>query len=166
MKRAIFCVALLFFLATPSAEVFAQVNLGAILKPSAGKLRLKVNRVDGYPTNGGYKWVFEGAVSVSRDDWSLSCDRLVLITRNDPAHPGAKLKKEKRSLAALNLEELKSARATGNVKNVYKNTIAMSGQASYNAANRTVTLSGGSPKVWHGKDMMRARTIVLRLDDN
>lgn len=166
MRRALLSIALLIVLATLAGGALAQGDMESFLKSTAGKLKLEVDKVDGYPTGDGYEWVFEGDVSISQDDWTLTCDRFVLVTKDKPGKRAAQAKKAKRSLASLSLEDLKSARATGNVKIVFKKMMAMSAQATYDALKRTVTLSGGSPKIWQGKDMMQASTIVLHLDDN
>ena len=61
---------------------------------------------------------------------------------------------------------MKSMTASGNVKIVYDEIMATSNQALYDSSKRTITLTGGPPRLWRGPSMAVAQTVILHLDDN
>jgi lipopolysaccharide export system protein LptA len=55
--------------------------------------------------------------------------------------------------------------ASGNVKIVQNERMAVAGKALYDNAKRTITLTEG-PRLWQGADVMVAKTIIVYLDEN
>jgi lipopolysaccharide export system protein LptA len=113
----------------------------------------------------GKEATFEGNVKVNQGDVTLSCDQLVLVyDEKTGARTGdGRLKKLAKKLE--NVSQIKSITASGNVKIVQNERMAVAGKALYDNAKRTITLTEG-PRLWQGADMMVANTIIIYLDEN
>jgi lipopolysaccharide export system protein LptA len=113
----------------------------------------------------GKEATFEGNVKVNQGDVTLSCDQLVLVyDEKVGARTGeGRLKKLAKKLE--NVSQIKSITASGNVKIVQNERMAVAGKALYDNAKRTITLTEG-PRLWQGADVMVANTIIIYLDEN
>lgn len=113
----------------------------------------------------GKEATFEGNVKVNQGDVTLSCDQLVLVyDERAGARTGeGRLKKLAKKLE--NVSQIKSITASGNVKIVQNERMAVAGKALYDNAKRTITLTEG-PRLWQGADVMVAKTIIVYLDEN
>lgn len=60
---------------------------------------------------------------------------------------------------------MRSMTATGNVKVVQNERMAIAGQAIFDNVKRTITLTE-NPRLWQGADVAEARTIIIYLDEN
>jgi lipopolysaccharide export system protein LptA len=113
----------------------------------------------------GKEATFEGNVKVNQGDVTLSCDQLVLVyDEKAGARTGeGRLKRLAKKLD--NVSQIKSITASGNVKIVQNERMAVAGKALYDNAKRTITLTEG-PRLWQGTDVMVANTIIIYLDEN
>jgi lipopolysaccharide export system protein LptA len=113
----------------------------------------------------GKEAAFDGNVRVKQGDVTLTCDRLV-IAYDEKTGAGTgegKVKKFHRGLD--NINQMKSITASGNVKIVQNQRMALSGKALYDNMGRTITLTE-NPRLWQGADMLVANTITIYLDEN
>lgn len=62
-------------------------------------------------------------------------------------------------------EGVREIEAKGMVKFFWQERRAEAEEALYNAENHTLILSG-SPKIWHGENMLQGESIVYELDDD
>jgi len=113
----------------------------------------------------GKEATFEGNVKVNQGDVTLSCDQLVLVydEKSGDRTGDGRLKKLAKKLE--NVSQIKSITASGNVKIVQNERMAVAGKALYDNAKRTITLTEG-PRLWQGADVMVANTIIIYLDEN
>ena len=113
----------------------------------------------------GKEVTFEGNVKVKQGDVTLTCDRLVIVyDQKQAARTGeGRIKKLSRSLE--NVSQIKSITASGSVKIVQNERMAVAGKALYDNVKRTITLTE-APRLWQGKDMLVADTIIIYLDEN
>jgi lipopolysaccharide export system protein LptA len=71
----------------------------------------------------------------------------------------------KKQPADVQMSGMRSMVATGNVKVVQNERMAVAGQALFDNVNRTITLTD-NPRVWQGSDVAQADKIVIYLDEN
>jgi lipopolysaccharide export system protein LptA len=109
----------------------------------------------------GKEATFEGNVKVNQGDVTLSCDQLVLVY--DEKEGTSKARRLSKKLE--NVSQIKSITASGNVKIVQNERMAVAGKALYDNAKRTITLTQ-DPRLWQGTDVMVANTIIIYLDEN
>jgi len=110
---------------------------------------------------GGKEVAFEGNVKVKQGDVTLSCDRLVIVYDEKK---GERTKKLGRGLE--NTSQLKSILASGNVKIVQKERMAVADEALYDIMKRTIRLHGGRPILRDGPDVLIGDPIFIHLDEN
>lgn len=67
--------------------------------------------------------------------------------------------------ADMQMSGMRSMTATGNVKVVQNERMAVAGQAVFDNVNRTITLTE-SPRIWQGSDVVQAHKIIIYLDEN
>jgi lipopolysaccharide export system protein LptA len=67
--------------------------------------------------------------------------------------------------ADLQMSGMRSMIATGNVKVVQNERMAVAGQAVFDNVSRTITLTE-NPRVWQGSDVAQADKIIIYLDEN
>lgn len=108
---------------------------------------------------------FEGNVKVKQGDVSLTCDRLVIVYDGNTGDKTAQSRIEKLHLGMQDADRIEDITASGNVKIVQNDWIAMAGKALYDNAKRTITLAE-SPSISNGKDTLVARTFIILLDEN
>jgi lipopolysaccharide export system protein LptA len=71
----------------------------------------------------------------------------------------------KKQPADLQMSGMRSMIATGNVKVVQNERMAVAGQAVFDNVSRTITLTE-NPRVWQGSDVAQADKIIIYLDEN
>ena len=113
----------------------------------------------------GKEATFEGNVKVNQGDVTLSCDQLVLVYDEKAGARTGEGRVKKLSKKLENVSQIKSITASGNVKIVQNERMAVAGKALYDNAKRTITLTEG-PRLWQGADVMVANTIIIYLDEN
>ena len=113
----------------------------------------------------GKEATFEGNVKVNQGDVTLSCDQLVLVYDEKAGARTGEGRVKKLSKKLENVSQIKSITASGNVKIVQNERMAVAGKALYDNAKRTITLTEG-PRLWQGADVMVAKTIIVYLDEN
>lgn len=85
---------------------------------------------------------------------------LVLTVHLAPAQD-----RTKKLPADLQMSGMRSMIATGNVKVVQNERMAVAGQAVFDNVSRTITLTE-NPRVWQGSDVAQADKIIIYLDEN
>jgi lipopolysaccharide export system protein LptA len=113
----------------------------------------------------GKEATFEGNVKVNQGDVTLSCDQLVLVYDEKAGARTGDGRARKLAKKLENVSQIKSITASGNVKIVQNDRMAVAGKALYDNAKRTITLTEG-PRLWQGTDVMVANTIIIYLDEN
>lgn len=104
------------------------------------------------------RWVeFTGNVIATQDDVVVTADRMKIFYKSD-GNPSM-------SAGAGTIEKIISQ---GNVKIVFDNKTktAMADKAVYLANQKVLELSGGNPRVWSGKNMVRGKKITLFQAEN
>ncbi len=150
------------------APTWAQMEDRSLLKGSESPIRISADRNTTQITPDGVRSLFEGHVRARQGDLQVHADRMVLVTEKEESDsrpqaqgPGAMSKK-----GSLKLSDIKSITASGNVKVVYRDFIATAGKGLYDYPGRTITLTGGPPRFWHGPNMGVAHTIIYYIDKN
>lgn len=113
--------------------------------------------------------VWEGNVRVKQGDVSMTCDRLVALCDDKGGGPSSEKRPTKPANAALAVvreDDIRSITAAGNVKIVQNERMATAGKAEFDRAKRTITLTEGPPKLWHGENALEADRIVIHLDED
>jgi lipopolysaccharide export system protein LptA len=113
----------------------------------------------------GKEVTFQGNVKVKQGDVTLTCDRLVVVY-DEKAGAGTGAGRAKKIAKNLdNVGQIKSITASGNVKIVQNERMAVAGKALYDNAKRTITLTEG-PRLWQGADVLLGNTIIIYIDEN
>jgi len=102
------------------------------------------------------RWVeFTGNVMATQDDVVVTADRMKIFYKSGGGT----------SIEAGTIEKIISQ---GNVKIVFNNKTktAMADKAVYLADQKVLELSGGNPRVWSGKNMVRGKKITLFQAEN
>jgi lipopolysaccharide transport protein LptA len=111
----------------------------------------------------GKEVTFEGNVTVKRGDETLACDRLVMVYYEKK---GANTGKGRAKRLAKDLDYLgniKSFTASGNVKIVQNERMAVAGKALYDNVNRTITLTE-RPRLWERGNVLIGDPIFIYLE--
>ena len=114
----------------------------------------------------GKEATFEGSVKAKQGEVILSCDRLVIVYDENTIDKTGDGKVKKLSKGQENLSQLKSITATGNVKIVQGQRMAVADEALYDNAKRTIRLKGGRPVLKDGPDVLIGDPIFINLDEN
>ena len=116
-------------------------------------------------TPNGKEVTFEGNVKVKQGDVTLGCDRLVIVYDEKTEAKTTEGRVRKLTKGLENVSQIKSITASGNVKIVQNERMAVAGKALYDNVKRTITLTEG-PRLWQGADVLVANTIIIYLDEN
>ena len=114
----------------------------------------------------GLEATFEGNVKVRQGEMTLSCDRLSIDYDEEKAVDNRENLIKKLPKGLQTSGKIKSITASGNVKFVQGDRMAVAGKAIYDNGKRTITLTKGPPRLWQGPDVVVADTIVIYLDEN
>ncbi|MEW6532307.1 MAG: LptA/OstA family protein [Thermodesulfobacteriota bacterium] len=156
---SIFCLGLL-------ATASARSQGDSLLKDSDQPINITSREATTGTIPEGIKTRFVGAVRATQGDLTLTCELMELIFNDPNPKAGPKDKGRKFSAGTPRVSDVKSITATGNVKLVYKETMATAGKALYDRGKRTITLTEGPPRFWKGSDMGIADMIIIYLDEN
>jgi lipopolysaccharide export system protein LptA len=113
---------------------------------------------------GGKEVAFEGNVNMKQGDVTLSCDRLVIVYDEKTVDKTGEGKVKKLSKGQENASQIKSITASGNVKIVQNERMAVADEALYDNVNRTIRLKGGRPKLGEGSDVLIGDPIFIYLE--
>jgi lipopolysaccharide export system protein LptA len=113
---------------------------------------------------GGKEVAFQGNVGVKQGDVTLSCDRLVIVYDEKTVDKTGEGKVKKLSKGQENVSQIKSITASGNVKIVQNERMAVADEALYDNVNRTIRLKGGRPKLREGSDVLIGDPIFIYLE--
>lgn len=167
MKRVVFGFGLLCVLGLLATAVCAQTDAGKPARSSDQPIDITAKKFTARNVADGVEGTFDANVKVTQADMTLSCDHLVVLfeEKNDPANKGSG--RGKKSPTDLQAErKVKTITASDNVKFVQGDRMATAGKALYDNTKRTISLSGGPPRLWQGADVVEADTIVIYLDEN
>jgi lipopolysaccharide export system protein LptA len=167
MKRAVPKLCLVLLVGLLVTGVTAQTESGKPPKSSDQPIDITAKKFTARNVADGVEGTFDANVKVTQADMTLSCDHLVVMfeEKNDPANKGNN--RGRKSPADLQTErKVKTITASDNVKFVQGDRMATAGRAVYDNAKRTISLSGGPPRLWQGPDVVEADTIVIFLDEN
>ena len=108
--------------------------------------------------------VYEGNVKIKQGEVTLTCDRLVIDYEMKDAKP-AQRKRDPQITKDVTLSNLKTITATGNVKIVQRDRMAMAGKAVFDNKKRTIELTD-NPRLWQGPDRLSGSKIIFYIDEN
>jgi len=147
------------------APVFAQDDIPSVGKNAEQPIEITARQTIIRTVPGGTETTFEGNVKVLQGDLKLTCERLTLVhdKKDGNKTPENRLKKLPKQLQAAS--EIKSITASGNVRLDQGDRTARADKALFDNAKRTITLTGGPPRLWQGRDTVVAETIVIYLDE-
>ncbi len=147
------------------APVFAQTDPLAAVKGSDQPIEITSKRFSVKSVPGGTEGTFDGNVKVQQGDLTLTCDRLAVVydQKNGNKEPGSRFKNLPKEMQGAS--KIKSITASGNVKLVQGDRTALADKALFDNAKRTITLTGGPPRLWQGRDTVVAETIIIYLDE-
>jgi len=137
-------------------EGFLSVGLG-----SNQPIQVTSKKSTGKNLPTGKELTFEGGVRVRQGQVTLTCDKLVVSFDEEKTGKDGASKQP----ADLQVSGLRSMTASGNVKVVQNERMAVAGKALFDNAKRTITLTE-NPRLWQGPDVAIAHTIVVYLDEN
>ena len=104
-------------------------------------------------------------MTVKQGDVTLTCDRLVIVY-NEKTVDKTGEGKVRSSLRVWNLSQIKSITASGNVKIVQNERMAVADEALYDNVKRTIRLKGGRPILREGPGVLIGDPIFINLDEN
>jgi lipopolysaccharide export system protein LptA len=147
---------------TAAGENNKYLSLG---KGSDQPMEITSKKLSAKNTPNGKEVTFEGNVRVKQGDVTLTCDHLVIVYDEKTGAKKAEKRVKKLPKGLENASQIKSITASGNVKIVQNERMAVAGKALYDNVKRTITLTE-APRLWQGKDMLVADTIIIYLDEN
>ena len=153
MKRAVLIV--LLFLLCPAALVLAEPQATESEEPGKTETTIRIT-ADRLESNHKMSLVeFSGNVTATEDDVVITADRMKIFYKSQGDASGG----------AVNIEKIVSE---GNVKIVFdhETKTAVAEKAVYLADAKVLELSGGDPKVWSGKNVVRGKKITLFQAEN
>jgi len=147
------------------APANAQEGYLAEVKSSEQPIEITAKQTIVKTVAGGTETIFEGNVKVQQGDLTLTCDRLSLVynQKDDNKSHESRLKRLPKQLKEAS--KIKSITASGNVKLAQGDRTALADKALFDNAKRTITLTGGPPRLWQGRDTVVADTIIIYLDE-
>ncbi len=135
-------------------------------KGSDQPIKIRSKKASAKMTPDGKEVTFWENVRVNQGDVALTCDRLVVLYDEKTGRGATEERARKLPLDLEKVSHIKSITASGNVKIVQDQRMAVAGKALYDNVKRTITLTEGPPRLWQGPDVMIADTIVVYLDEN
>jgi lipopolysaccharide export system protein LptA len=166
MKRTVACLAIVLVAALAPPACFGEKDYLMELGVSDKPIKISSKRFTAKNIPGGKEAVFDGKVRVTQGDLTLTCDRMVIVYDEDKAKrlkssKGTRIPKELQTVSGI-----RSITGSGNVKLVQQDRAAAAEKMEFDNRKRTITLTGGPPRLWQGPDVMIADTIVIYIDEN
>ncbi|MBW1677014.1 MAG: hypothetical protein JRF30_11220 [Deltaproteobacteria bacterium] len=146
---------ILLCLGYQAAPVLAETQVTECEKHGEAETAIRITS-DRLESDHEMRWVeFTGNVMATQDDGVITADRMKVFYK-----PGGHT-----SMGAGAIEKIVSQ---GNVKIVFDNKTktAVADKAVYLADQEVLELSGGDPRVWSGKNMVRGKKITLFQAEN
>ena len=146
---------ILLFLGYPASPVLAESQVTGWEKHGEAKTPIHIT-ADRLESDHKQRWIeFIGNVMATQDDVVITGDRMKIFYKS-AGHT---------SIGAGTIEKIISQ---GNVKIVFDNAskTAVAEKAVYLADQKVLELSGGDPRVWSGKNMVRGEKITLFQAEN
>ncbi len=148
------------------APLLAQSDYRNALKNSDQPLDITSKKFTARNVTEGLEAVFEGNVKVRQGDMTLTCDLLEILYDEERSHEGKQPRVRKLPTDLQTSGQIKTITASGNVKFVQGERMAVAGRGLYDNLKRTITLTKGPPRLWQGSDVVVADTIIIYLDEN
>lgn len=124
---------------------------------TAAPIRIEADRMESIQKDGAIS--FSGNVQAHQDDLVINADEMTVLYAK-----GVSLSDPAAGTAAEPTREIKSIRATGNVKIVQGNWVAAGDTMDFKADERIVILAGNA-KAWQEQNMVSGEKIVLYLEE-
>ncbi|MBI5569832.1 MAG: hypothetical protein HY914_07805 [Desulfomonile tiedjei] len=169
MKRTIAGLAVILaagFMLTASNAQDDFLALGKrSLKGSDQELKITSDKLKLMRKSGLVEGVYDGHVRVKQGDVTMTCDRLAIVSvdKDDQTTPESKrgiIPNDRKTI-----EDIRSITASGNVKIVQGDRVAVAGTALFDNGKQTITLTDG-PKLWQGTNQIIGDEIVIYLKEN
>jgi lipopolysaccharide export system protein LptA len=109
----------------------------------------------------GKKVIFEENVKVKQGDVTLTCDRLVIVYGEKSGERTKKLSK-----ALENASQMKSISASGNVKIVQNERMAVADKVFFDNGQRSIILKGNPALLRDGLQLLKDGQIIIIRDEN
>jgi lipopolysaccharide export system protein LptA len=113
----------------------------------------------------GKEATFKGSVKVKQGDVTLSCDRLVIVYDEKTVEKTGEGKVKKLSKGQKNVSQIKSITASGNVKIVQNERMAIANEALYDNLKGIIRLKGGNPMLRDESGVQIGDPIFINLDE-
>ncbi len=114
----------------------------------------------------GVESVFKNSVTVRQGGLWMECDEMKLVWDEKAAGSRAKSEAPVLPRGLQSLSGLRTITASGHVKVSQDQRRAVADKAVFDNRKRTITLTGGPPRIWHGGDVLQAPRIIIWLDEN
>jgi lipopolysaccharide transport protein LptA len=166
MKRIIACLAIVLVAALAPLPSFGEKDYLMDLGVSDKPIKITSKKFTARNIPGGKEAVFEGKVEVTQGNLTLNCDRMVIVydekkAKNVKASQGKRLPRGLQTVSGI-----RSITGSGNVKLTQEDRSATADKMEFDNRKRTITLTGGPPRLWQGPDVMIADTIIIYIDEN
>jgi lipopolysaccharide export system protein LptA len=169
MRRSVPCLAIVCVLGFVLGSVAAEngyLALGKVatngtdlpIEITSRKLNMKFGK-------GSVEATYDGNVKVKQGDVTMSCDRLAIDYDVKDAKPGQDARNPKLMKDMQTVSNMRSITASGNVKIVQGDRMAMAGKAVFDNNKRTIELTD-NPRLWQGPDRLIGNKIVIYIDEN
>ncbi len=168
MKRNVLCLAIALILGfaltyVPTVSGSTVVQKGVVngaeqpIEITAHKLDIKFGKENA-------EAAYEGNVKVKQGDMTMSCDRLVIDYGLKGSKPGQDPRNPKLT-RDVTLGNMRSITASGNVKIVQGDLMAVAGKAVFDHNKRTIELTD-NPELWRGPVRSSGSRFIFYIDEN
>ena len=169
MGRTISCLAIVWVLGLALASVAAENGYLALGKVSHNgadlPIEITARKLNTEFGKGLAAATYDGNVKVKQGDVTMSCDRLVIDYNVKGAKPTQDARNPKLTADMQTVSNMRSITASGNVKIVQGDRMAMAGKAVFDNDKRTIELTD-NPRLWQGPDRLIGNKIVIYIDEN
>jgi lipopolysaccharide export system protein LptA len=169
MRRTVACVAIVCVLGYALASVAAEngfLALGKVASSGADRpIEITSRKLNIKFGKGSAEATYDGTVKVKQGDVTMTCDRLVIDYDVKDAKPGQDSRNPKLTADMQTVSNMRSITASGNVKIVQGDRMAVAGKAVFDNHKRTIELTD-NPRLWQGPDRLIGNKIVIYIDEN
>ncbi len=163
IKGASWVVALLV-LAAASTAMCSEQGVFQLGESSKQPIEITTEKLTSRWVPEGVEVTLLGNVRIRQGDVTLTCDKFVLVYDREQGDRSSKPPGLPKDLQSWS--KVRSMIAEGKVKMVQDDRMATAVKAKFDNARRTLTLTGGPPRLWQGADVVAAHTIIIYLDEN